>query len=73
MTRRVHGTGPARNLLAAKLSPGEQRAVGELRETVAVLDRLIETGGDWSSHRAAQRQRERLRAVWIDLDRTHIG
>jgi hypothetical protein len=63
---RVLGPAPARNMaVARRLTPGEQRALGQLRETGALLDRLIAATAERGSRRSADRQRERLRQVGV--------
>jgi hypothetical protein len=65
--RRVLGPpGPARNMLVERLTPGEQRALGELRESEALLSRLIGGTAERGSRGSADRQRERLRWVGIE-------
>lgn len=63
---RVLGPAAARNVQVAALRPEQQRAMGQLRETGAVLDRLIAATIDRGSRRSADRQRERLARVGIE-------
>jgi hypothetical protein len=65
---RVLGPAPARNLAVQAMPPGRQRALGELRESEALLDRLIAATVERGSRRSAYRQRDRLRRVGIEAD-----
>jgi hypothetical protein len=61
----VLGTCPARNLRVAALPPAQLRALGQLRERKALLDRLIAATVERDSRHSAIRQRERLARVGI--------
>jgi hypothetical protein len=63
--RRVLGPVYAHNVQAAALSEEQQRAVGLLREEIAMYDRLIDGAGVRASRRNAESQRERLARVGI--------
>jgi hypothetical protein len=52
-------------MLVERLTPGEQRALGELRESEALLSRLIGATAERGSRGSADRQRERLRQVGV--------
>jgi hypothetical protein len=52
-------------MLVVRLTPGEQRALGELRESEALLSRLIGATAERGSRGSADRQRERLRQVGV--------
>jgi hypothetical protein len=61
----VLGTCPARNLRVAALPAAQLRALGQLRESEALLDRLIGATVERDSRHSAIRQRDRLRQVGI--------
>jgi hypothetical protein len=62
---RVLGPAPARNLAVQAMPPERQQVLGQLRESEALLDRLIAATVERASRVSAERQRDRLERIGV--------